>query len=119
MSPRTVCKLEKFQECSKALPKSRPWQEFCCGKHRKRFGYLLERLVRRRRLARKRNRAASNAPRAHSGRVYCRRYIEVGSVRKALMVLSESRPEFFLRLAASSGWTVSSGMAHDLAAVLT
>ncbi len=96
MSPRTVCKLERFKECSKALPKTRPWQEFCCTAHRTRFRYLAE----RRRRRNKRKGAAANACSTHSPRVYCRRYIEVGSVRKALAVLAETRPEFFLRLAA-------------------
>jgi len=36
-----------------------------------------------------------------SKRVSCRRYVEVGSIRKALAVLAEGKPEFFLRLAAS------------------
>jgi hypothetical protein len=97
MSPRTVCKLERFKECSKAIPKTRPWQEFCCSKHKDRFRWLMERRRRRTR----RNRKLANARTAHSPRVSCRRYVEVGSVRKALMVLAQAKPEVFLRLAGS------------------
>jgi hypothetical protein len=62
MSPRTVCKLERFKECSKAIPKTRPWQEFCCSKHKDRFRWLMERRRRRARL----NRKLANARTAHA-----------------------------------------------------
>jgi len=96
MSPRTVCKLEKFGECSKSLRNKKPWEKFCSDAHRTRFRYLVE----RRRVAKKRNKASPDACCTHGKRVTCRRYVEVGSIRKALMLLAEGKPEFFLRLAA-------------------
>lgn len=97
MSPRRVCKLERFKECSRAVPKTRSWQEFCCQAHRLRFRYLVE----RRRMAKKRNRAASNACSTHSRSRPSRRYVEVGSIRKGLELAARLNPEFIRRLAAS------------------
>ncbi len=65
MSPRLVCKLERFGECSKAIPKTRPWQEFCCDGHRTRYRYLTE----KRRKANQRKRGQSNACCTHSTRI--------------------------------------------------
>lgn len=108
MSPRLVCALEKFKgkdgqpECAKGFRQNRPWQKCCTRKHQKRLDYLEQkRLAGRRRKARGRTQGPSNAPRAHSTSVRSRRYVEVGSIRKALELAARLSPEFILRLAAS------------------
>jgi hypothetical protein len=79
--------------------KNRPWQRFHSGRCRKRFCDLR----RRRRTAAKRNRSAHNASPTHFRRVSCRQYIEVGSIRKALIALAQTKPEVFQGLLAAPG----------------
>lgn len=91
MSPRVVCALEEFGECSKWFRQYRTWQKCCCSKHTKRLGYLLEkkeRSGRRRRTANRRAQAAAEPPWEAPKRVRCRTYIEVGFARKALGLVS-------------------------------
>jgi hypothetical protein len=97
MSPRTVCKLERFKECSKPIPKTRPWQDFCCNGHRTRFRYLTEKRRRRNR----RKRGQFNACCTHSTRFSRRTAGETASLPNALEGLARLRPEFMLRLAAT------------------
>jgi hypothetical protein len=94
MSPRTVCKLEKFKECSKALPNGKHGKLFCCDGHRTRFRYLME----RRRRRKKRNTGLPVPCCTDVPRVSCRRYVEVGSVRKALGLVARHSPASFLWL---------------------
>lgn len=98
MSPRIVCALEKFGECKKSFRQYRPWQRCCCREHTKRLAYLLEkkeRSARRVRMNRKRAAGSPEPPWEAPKRVRCRRYIEVGFTRKALMMISEDKLDFF------------------------
>jgi len=99
MSPRLVCALERFKECSKSFYQRRPWQKCCSRKHQKRLDYLLGRSAVQRRKAKGRAQAASNAPKAHSPRIGRRRQVAVRSVGNMLAVLFAERPEIFRRLA--------------------
>jgi len=101
MSPRLVCALEKFKECSKSFRQNRPWQKCCCKKHTERLRWLLEKKAMRRRKANKRTQAASNARTEHSKRFARKGIGRTASLRTVLEGLAERRPEFFLRLAGS------------------
>jgi hypothetical protein len=102
LSPRVVCALKEFGECEKTFYACRPWQKCCCQKHQKRLDYLMVKKSvsrARRRMAKKRTQAASNAPRAHSPRIGRRRQVAVRSMGNVLAVLLAERPEVFRRLA--------------------
>lgn len=101
MSPRLVCALEKFGECSKWFRQNRPWQKCCSAKHQKRLKYLVERSAMRRRRPRGRAQAASNAARPHLTRFSRTPAGKSRSMRNVLGGLAAARPEFFLRLAGS------------------
>jgi hypothetical protein len=100
MSPRLVCALERFGECSKSFYPRRAWQRCCSAKHTKRLGYLLERKAMRRRKAKGRTQGASNAPREHSTRFSRIPAGKSASLANVLGGLATARPGFFLRLAA-------------------
>jgi hypothetical protein len=36
----TRCKLSEFGECQQEFTSEKPWAEFCCAQHRKRWHYL-------------------------------------------------------------------------------
>ena len=99
MSPRLVCALERFKECSKSFYPRRPWQKCCSRKHQKRLDYLLGRSAMQRRKAKGRAQAASNAPRAHSTRFSRIPAEKSASLPNVLGALAQARPEFLLRLA--------------------
>ena len=101
MSPRLVCALEKFGECSKSFYPRRAWQRCCSAKHTKRLGYLLERKRMRRRKAKGRTQGASNAPREHSTRFSRIPAGKSRSMANVLGSLAQRNPGFLLRLAAS------------------
>ncbi len=90
MSPRIVCGCG----CGRTFwPRGN--KKFLNDAHRNRFwlsGHP-------RRMPRGGNRKAAKPLPTVSRRIRCRRYVEVGSIRKALMALLEARPGFFLRLA--------------------
>ncbi len=79
--------------------KNRPWQRFHSARCKRRFRYLAERC----RTHTKRNGSAHNAGGPHFRRVSCRRYIDVGSARKALLALAQDRPEVLQGLLAAVG----------------
>ncbi len=79
--------------------KNRPWQRFHSAPCKRRFRYLAE----RRRSPAKRNGSAHNAGGPHFTRVYCRRHIKVGVIRKALLALAQDRPEVLQGLLAAAG----------------
>jgi hypothetical protein len=101
MSPRLVCALERFKECSKSFYPRRHWQKCCCSKHQKRLKYLIERSAMRRRKAKGRTQGASNAARPHSTRFTRIPAGKSASLPNVLGALARMRPEFFLRLAAA------------------
>jgi len=99
MSPRLVCALERFKECSKSFRQQRPWQKCCCRKHQKRLDYLLGRSAMQRRKAKGRTQGASNAARPHSTRFSRIPAGKSASLPNVLGALARVRPDFFLRLA--------------------
>ena len=101
MSPRLVCALERFGECSKSFYPRRAWQRCCCSKHTNRLRWLLERKRMRRRKAKVRAQGASNARSEHSTRFSRIPAGKSRSMANVLGGLATARPEFFFRLAAS------------------
>ncbi len=77
--------------------KNRPWQRFHSTRCKRRFRYLAE----RRRSHARRNGSAHNAGGPHFKRVYSRRYVEVGSIRRALELIARTNPEVLLNLLAA------------------
>ncbi len=77
--------------------KNRPWQRFHSTRCKRRFRYLAE----RRRSRTRRNGNAHNAGGPHFKRVYSRRYVETGCIRKALELIARTNPEVLLNLLAA------------------
>ena len=83
--------------CGGKFEPSKPWHRFfseACRRRNWRDRWLRRRPARR-------AAGASDASERIPARVYSRRYVEVGQVKKALELLARTNPEFFVNLLAA------------------